>query len=226
MAVRSRSRESDSSFRPRSRYSFSLRRIRSRGSIASIRSTATNFSAVGGSFKYSTISGSTPFSRSRLTACLDLLHLGLCQITIPIWQLLLAKDHKPCRMLGASISWILTVRCQRQSSAPGIQNPLSRTTIIGWADFGFRISKFSPAHQTENQRLTKKTSQEVLADICIICAQRCGGEVGLGFQNSEPEAVKLHETCGDLCPGFLKRFLGNRTGVRSQRRIDQDIKNA
>jgi hypothetical protein len=50
--------------------------------------------AEGGVFRYSKISGSTPCSRSRLTACLDLLQRGLYQTTIPIGNLLFTNDHK------------------------------------------------------------------------------------------------------------------------------------
>ena len=93
IAAMSWSRESDSSFKPSSRYSFSLLRIRSRGPMPSIRSTLSSSAALGGSFRYSTITGSTPCSRSRLTACLDLFQRGLCQTMMPIEQLLLTRDH-------------------------------------------------------------------------------------------------------------------------------------
>jgi len=47
--------------------------------MSSLSRTESSSEAVGGFFRYSTISGSTPWSRSRLTARREVLQRGLCQ---------------------------------------------------------------------------------------------------------------------------------------------------
>ena len=84
-----------------------------------------------------------------------------------------------------------------------------------------------------SRRLTQITSQKVwvyICVICVICGQRWVGGGGMEIQNldfenqnSKAESVEFDKSCGDFRPGSLERFLGNRTGVRSQDRVDHDI---
>ncbi len=68
--------------------------MRSRGAMSNRLRIVSSSSAEGGVFRYSIISGSMPCSRSRLTACLDLLQRGLCQTVIPKEMFLLTGHHR------------------------------------------------------------------------------------------------------------------------------------
>ncbi len=94
IAAISSSRVSDSSSSLSSLNIFSRCRMRSRGAISNWPRIVSSSSAEGGVFRYSKISGSTPCSRSRLTACLDLLQRGLYQTVMPTGTFLLTGNNR------------------------------------------------------------------------------------------------------------------------------------